>query len=76
MQINLIIFGQLSDILGKNLVLNNIADTNDLTRVLLEKYPALKNSKYIMAVDKKIVTENITLPQHCTVALLPPFSGG
>jgi molybdopterin converting factor small subunit len=76
MQINLIIFGQLCEILDKNLVLNNIADTNDLTRVLHEKYPALKNSKYIMAVDKKVVTENITLPQYCTVALLPPFSGG
>ena len=76
MQINLIIFGQLCEILDKNLVLNNIADTNDLTRVLHEKYPALKNSKYIIAVDKKVVTENIALPQYSTVALLPPFSGG
>lgn len=76
MQINVIIFGQLCDLLGEKLVLNNIADTNSLLAVLHEKYPELVNSKYRMAVDKKLITENILLTNNSTVALLPPFSGG
>ncbi|MDP4261349.1 MAG: MoaD/ThiS family protein [Bacteroidota bacterium] len=76
MEINIIIFGQLRDLLGKGLVLNDVADTDSLTRVLNEKYPGLAHSTYRIAVDKEIVTENTLLPQNCTVALLPPFSGG
>ena len=76
MQINIILFGQLCEVLGESLVLNDIADTNNLQSVLNNKYPALNHSKYVMAVNKKLVTENTVLTQNCTVALLPPFSGG
>ncbi|MEO6329465.1 MAG: MoaD/ThiS family protein [Ginsengibacter sp.] len=76
MQINIIIFGQLCEILGENLVLNNIADTDSLTTVLNEKYPGLIDSKYLMAVNKKLVTQNTHFTNNATVALLPPFSGG
>ena len=76
MQINIIIFGQLCDILGETLVLHNVADTNTLTAVLNEKYPQLISSKYAMAVNKKLITENFLLTDNSTVALLPPFSGG
>jgi molybdopterin converting factor small subunit len=75
-QINIIIFGQLCEVLGENLVLNNIADTDSLTTVLNEKYPKLIDSNYLMAVDKKLVTENTLLTNNVAVALLPPFSGG
>ena len=76
MQINIIIFGQLCDLLGENLILNNIADTDNLTAVLNEKYPELADSKYMMAVNKKLVIENTLLTNNSTVALLPAFSGG
>ena len=76
MQINIIIFGQLCDLLGENLVLENIADTDSLTAVLNEKYPGLADSKYMMAVDKKLVTGNTLLNNKSTVALMPAFSGG
>lgn len=76
MKINILIFGQLCDIMGENLVLNNIADTNSLAEVLNERYPELADSKYMIAVNKKLVTENILLTDNSTVALLPPFSGG
>ena len=76
MQIKLIIFGQLRDILGESLVLNDITDTDGLTTALNKQYPALVNTKYVMAVDKKIITGNSELTHECTVALLPPFSGG
>lgn len=76
MQVNIIIFGQLAEILGDNLVLKDIADTNSLAVKLNEMHPGLNDKNYVMAVDKKLVTENISLSNNCTVALLPPFSGG
>lgn len=76
MQIKLIIFGQLADILGESLVLENITDTDSLTAALNKKYPALVSATYVIAVNKKIVTGNSALTEDSTVALLPPFSGG
>jgi sulfur-carrier protein len=76
MQVNIIIFGQLCDLLGENIILHDIADTNSLTAVLKERFPELATAKYVMAVNRKVVNENITLTNNSTVALLPPFSGG
>ena len=76
MQINIIIFGQLCDLLGENLVMNNVDDTDSLTSILNERYPELARSKYMMAVDKKLVKGNTLLNNNSTVALLPTFSGG
>ena len=76
MQVNIIIFGQLRDLLGENLVLNDIADTDSLTTVLIKKCPDLADAKYVMAVNKKLVTGNTLLTNNSSVALLPPFSGG
>jgi sulfur-carrier protein len=40
------------------------------------QYPALASEKFVIAVDKKTIATNTALMDHCTVALLPPFSGG
>jgi molybdopterin converting factor small subunit len=76
MKINIIIFGQLCDLLGEHIILYNIADTNSLVTVLNEKFPGLTDSKYMLAVNKKLITANTILTNNCTVAMLPPFSGG
>jgi len=77
MKLNVLIFGQLTDIFGvANLTLENIFDTNELVAKLIESYPALANITYLISVDKKVTTENIALTNNSTVALLPPFSGG
>jgi molybdopterin converting factor small subunit len=76
MPVNIIIFGRLTDITGSSLALENIADTNSLVKELHIRYPALADAKYVIAVNKKIVNENITLTENSEVALLPPFSGG
>lgn len=69
-------FGKLVDIAGSSLVLNNVTSTDELLEQLRLQYPALAAEKYIVAVDKKTITENTSLTDNCTVALLPPFSGG
>jgi len=56
--------------------LENIEDTNGLVKELHLLYPALADSKYVIAVDKKVVKENTRLSGKSIVALLPPFSGG
>lgn len=76
MPVNIIIFGQLTDIAGNSLSLEGIADTNQLINKLNELYPALANKKYLVAVDKKVISGNTVLTSNHTVALLPPFSGG
>ncbi len=76
MQIKIIIFGQLCEVLGETLVMDNIVDTENLQQALHKKFPELAKYKYVMAVNKKQVTTNTALTNNCTVALLPPFSGG
>jgi molybdopterin synthase sulfur carrier subunit len=77
MQIRIIIFGQLTDIINSSeLTLTDIADTNSLANELNILYPSLADSKYMMAVDKQTVTGNTILKEGSIVALLPPFSGG
>lgn len=77
MQINLIIFGRLVDITGKSaMTLSGIPDTNTLVKQMHELYPPLALNKYLLAVDKKIISGNTVLNENSTVAMMPPFSGG
>ena len=77
MQLNIILFGQLVDIIGSDkIIIEDVIDTDKLTNKLHQQFPGLNQSKYIIAVDKKIISENTTLSNNSTVALLPPFSGG
>ena len=76
MRVEVLFFGKLVDIAGSSLVLNNVTSTDELLDQLRLQFPALATEKYIVAVDKKTITENTSLTDSCTVALLPPFSGG
>ena len=77
MQINLIIFGRLTDITGKNaMTLSGIPDTNALVKQMHALYPALALNKYVLAVNRKIISGNTVLNENSTVAMMPPFSGG
>lgn len=76
MQVNIIIFGQLTEITGHSILVDNITDTDSLVKELNKLYPALADKKYAVAVDKKIIIANTVLTGDSMVALLPPFSGG
>jgi len=77
MDIKIILFGQLGDVAGSNeILLKSVNNTADLQEQLKKQYPAIAASKYIIAVDKKMVQENTALQENNLVALLPPFSGG
>jgi molybdopterin synthase sulfur carrier subunit len=77
MKIQVLVFGQLTDITGSGMIyLDGVSDTNGLLALLKERYPGLAETKFALAVDKKIIIENIGLNPASTVVLMPPFSGG
>lgn len=77
MEINLLSFGQVADITGRDaLKIPDVRNTNELSEFLTKAWPQLKSIKYSIAVNKKIIQENTELNQDDTVALLPAFSGG
>jgi molybdopterin converting factor small subunit len=76
MSVQVLFFGKLVEITGASVVLEKIHDTDELLQQLRQTYPALATEKYLIAVDKRMITANTVLTNNCTVALLPPFSGG
>ncbi|MFN3299799.1 MAG: MoaD/ThiS family protein [Sediminibacterium sp.] len=77
MEVQVIFFGSITDITIDNSVLiDNCVDVNSLVQELIERYPALANKKYFIALNQKMVHENVKLKLGDTVALMPPFSGG
>ena len=77
MQVNVILFGLLKELVGNsNIILENIADTETLVAAMHKKFPDMANKKFILAVDKQVVTVNTALKNNSTVAFMPPFSGG
>ena len=76
MSVKIILFGKLADIAGGSVSVDNVADTDSLVDSLNKRYPELATTKYVIAVDKHVITENTVLNKKSMVALLPPFSGG
>ena len=77
MQVQIMFFGQLTDITGTpELILYDIPDTDTLQETLHQLYPALAHTKYAIAMNNKTIQGNSILSGDTTIALLPPFSGG
>jgi len=74
---NIKVFGQLTDIFKQeNIAVENAVDVEELKNHLINSYPALREKTFAIAVNKKIIHKNISLPENAEIALLPPFSGG
>ena len=77
MQVNIVAFGHMTEIIGKSgITLQNVPNTDQLRLQLQRLYPALKEAKYLIAIDKEIVSENTVLRDNHMIALLPPYAGG
>lgn len=55
---------------------DQLMKVEDLINNLSVKYSALAKTSYIIAVNKNIATNNLTLHHNDVLSLLPPFSGG
>lgn len=77
MKTKVLLFGQLTETIGsKELEIDGCVDTASLIAALCQQYPALIQSKYVIAVNQVMITDNTILSDNSIVALLPPFSGG
>jgi molybdopterin converting factor small subunit len=75
--IEILAFGQLTDITGREtLQIENVQDIDELHAKLINLFPDLADSKFLIAVNKEIMRGNVKLNAGDVVALLPPFSGG
>ena len=68
-------FGQLSEIMGKEISVE-ATDVVSMKVALQNSYPELAKKKYAVAVNNKLVKSNIEFTATDTVALMPPYSGG
>ncbi|TRX21701.1 MoaD/ThiS family protein [Flavobacterium franklandianum] len=77
MDINLLAFGIIAEITGKSAwKMAGIKDTNELINNLETQFPALSTTSFSIAVNRKVIQDNIIFNENDTIALLPPFSGG
>ena len=77
MQVTVLFFGVLSDVVGlDNLIIQDTDNMTDLKNKLISMYPGLKDFTYTTAVNQQMVTDNLQFEDHDTVAMMPPFAGG
>jgi molybdopterin synthase sulfur carrier subunit len=77
MNIKVKLFGMLADELQRQEVtMNNISDVRSLEKQLLDFHPVFNRVHCRIAVNRKLVTDNMVLHSSDEVAVMPPFSGG
>ena len=73
----ILFFGQLTDITKTSSIqMTEASDLTALKKSLFEKFPALSASQIMIAVNNKLVKDNIELNDTSVVAFRPPYSGG
>jgi molybdopterin synthase sulfur carrier subunit len=77
MKLKIKYFGLLAEITGcseEELEFSKIS-VSELTEMLFQKYPALKEKDFQVAQNHEITSDEVTITEN-EIALLPPFSGG
>jgi len=70
-------FGRLKEIVGTpELKIDSVDDIESFRKVLIEKFPKLKDEVFAIAVNYEIINGNIPLDRNDEIALLPPIAGG
>ena len=70
-------FGQLTDLTKTEKVLiEDIHDTDMMINKIMEMYPALATATFKVALNNKLVNDNIEITENSIIAFMPPFSGG
>ncbi len=67
----------LADVAGQSSIdIKDVFDTNTLLEKVKELNTAFAETKFVIAVNKKVVSVNQVINENDEIALLPPFSGG
>lgn len=70
------LFGLIAEKAGTDSLRVSAGDMHELRKVLEERIEGLAGLSYAIAVDRKIVRDNVKLGGSEEIALLPPFAGG
>ena len=79
MNIQVMYFGMLAEITGhanEPWLFNENLTVGEFRSQILERYPALKEKKFKIAVNKQISDDLLLISESAEIALLPPFAGG
>jgi molybdopterin converting factor small subunit len=75
--IRILFFGPLAEKTNTTQIeLNTIPNTVELSKMLLIRYPELRNCRYQMALNHELVITQQDLRDGDEIALLAPFAGG
>jgi sulfur-carrier protein len=74
---SVLLFGELAELAGNTEIsFADVYDSDALKEAVYNRCPALKSKSFVIAVNKKIITEKTEIGKDAAIALLPPFSGG
>lgn len=79
MSVHVMYFGMLAEITGQASeawLINDDLTVGKFRTQICDKYPAMREKKFKIAVNKQISDDFITIPAQAEIALLPPFAGG
>lgn len=70
-------FGQLTDLTKSEVIfLEDLSDTEQVKKRVLELYPALATTSFMMALNNTMIKEKMNIDSNSVIAFMPPFSGG
>ncbi len=70
-------FGQLTDLTKSEVIfLEDLSDTEQVKKRVLELYPALATTTFMMALNNTMIKEKMNVDANSVIAFMPPFSGG
>lgn len=79
MKIRITFFGQTADIVNSATLETEIGTamlTSELICYLEEKFPSLRTIELKLAVNNKLIINDLNLNDGDEISVLPPFSGG
>jgi molybdopterin synthase sulfur carrier subunit len=77
MNIEILFFGQLTDISGCHSVkIENPGTTEAVKEWLCKQYPGLAGAKFVMALNNQLRVAPLKITEPSIIACMPPFSGG
>lgn len=71
-----LLFGIIAEKAGKDRLTIAAANMRELRERLIREMPFLTSLSYAIAVDRRIVREDMPFTGSEEIALLPPFAGG
>lgn len=76
MELRIRAFGKLAEQAGSELIVPAVKDTRTLRSALLDLNPVFSEVPFRIAVNRRLVDQDVQLNPSDEIAVLPPFSGG